>query len=152
MCLSLIIDAYKFVYDETSMVQNDTFVKDFLDTYVIFIDTHIRNVTIEAIKTLFLNLLQIGGNKFVNYLKRKNFNNWIKSFLGNEKKLNKSYVNTDIYPIVISEHCILSEKNNNNKKMLEEDSDLYEQQFLKSLYDNRPNTNLIQKLMEIFLQ
>ena len=134
------------------MVQNDTFVKDFLDTYVIFIDTHIRNVTIEAIKTLFLNLLQIGGNKFVNYLKRKNFNNWIKSFLGNEKKLNKSYVNTDIYPIVISEHCILSEKNNNNKKMLEEDSDLYEQQFLKSLYDNRPNTNLIQKLMEIFLQ
>ena len=134
------------------MVQNDTFVKDFLDTYVIFIDTHIRNVTIEAIKTLFLNLLQIGGNKFVNYLKRKNFNNWIKSFLVNEKKVNKSYVNTDIYPIVISEHCILSEKNNNNKKMLEEDSDLYEQQFLKSLYDNRPNTNLIQKLMEIFLQ
>ena len=134
------------------MIQNDTFVKDFLDTYVIFIDTHIRNVTIEAIKTLFLNLLQIGGNKFVNYLKRKNFNNWIKSFLGNEKKLNKSYVNTDIYPIVNSEHCILSEKNNNNKKMLEEDSDLYEQQFLKSLYDNRPNTNLIQKLMEIFLQ
>ena len=152
MCLSLIIDAYKFVYDETSMVQNDTFVKDFLDTYVIFIDTHIRNVTIEAIKTLFLNLLQIGGNKFVNYLKRKNFNNWIKSFLVNEKKVNKSYVNTDIYPIVISEHCILSEKNNNNKKMLEEDSDLYEQQFLKSLNDNRPNTNLIQKLMEIFLQ
>ena len=152
LCLSLIIDVYKFVYDETSMVQNDTFVKDFLDTYVIFIDTHIRNVTIEAIKTLFLNLLQIGGNKFVNYLKRKNFNNWIKSFLVNEKKVNKSYVNTDIYPIVISEHCILSEKNNNNKKMLEEDSDLYEQQFLKSLNDNRPNTNLIQKLMDIFLQ
>ena len=86
------------------------------------------------------------------YLKRKNFNNWIKSFLVNEKKVNKSYVNTDIYPIVISEHCILSEKNNNNKKMLEEDSDLYEQQFLKSLNDNRPNTNLIQKLMDIFLQ
>ena len=85
-------------------------------------------------------------------MKRKNFNNWIKSFLGNEKKVNKSYVNTDIYPIVISEHCILSEKNNNNKKMLEEDSDLYEQQFLKSLNDNRPNTNLIQKLMDIFLQ
>ena len=31
LCLSLIIVAYKYVYEETSMVQNNTFMKDFLD-------------------------------------------------------------------------------------------------------------------------
>ena len=68
-----------------------------------------------------------------------------------KKKIYKNIINTDVYPPLKSDHCILAEKNNNNKKMLEKDSDLYEQQFLKNLSDNRPNTNLISKLGNIFL-
>ena len=151
-CLSLIIEAYKYVYDETLANYNDSFVKDFLDTYVIYIDTHIRQISIEAIRLLFLNVLEIGGNRFINYLKKKNFENWLRSFIGNERKGYKNIINTDIYPILKSEHCILSVKNNNNKGLLEKDNDLYEQQFLKNLNDNNtPNANLIKKLISIFL-
>ena len=152
-CLSLIIDTYKYVYNETLANVNDSFVKDFLDTYIIYIDTHIRQISMEAIKYLFLHLLDTGGVKFVKYLEKKSFDKWLRTFYGNEKKVYKNIINTDIYPILKSEHCILSVKNNNNKELLEKDSDLYEQQFLKNLHDNNtPNTNLIKKLINIFFE
>ena len=152
-CLSLILDTYKYVYNETLMNVNDSFVKDFLDTYIIYIDTHIRQISMEAIKYLFLHLLEIGGDKFVKYLEKKSFDKWLRTFYGNEKKVYKNIINTDIYPILKSEHCILSVKNNNNKELLEKDSDLYEQQFLKNLHDNNtPNTNLIKKLINLFFE
>ena len=150
-CLSLIIDSYKYVYSETLSNVNDSFAKDFLDTYIIYIDTHIRQVSMEAIRYLFLNLLEVGGNRFIKYLEKKSFDKWLKTFYGNEKKVYKNIINTDIYPILKSEHCILSVKNNNNKELLEKDSDLTEQQFLKNLNENiTPNTNLIKRLMSMF--
>jgi hypothetical protein len=150
-CLSLIIDSYKYVYSETLSNVNDSFAKDFLDTYIIYIDTHIRQVSMEAIRYLFLNLLEVGGNRFIKYLEKKSFDKWLKTFYGNEKKVYKNIINTDIYPILKSEHCILSVKNNNNKELLEKDSDMTEQQFLKNLNENiTPNTNLIKRLMSMF--
>ena len=149
ICLSLILEAYKFVHEEISSNYNDSFDKDFMDTYIIYIDTHIRQISLEAIKHLFLNLLEIGGEKFIIYLKRKSFEKWIKSFIGNAKPYKG--INTDIFPILTSDHCILSEKNNNNLELLEQDSDLYAQQFLKNLGDANANTNLIRKLGNTFL-
>ena len=75
-----------------------------MNTYIIYIDTHIRQISLEAVRYLFLNLLDIGGDKFIIFLKRKNFEKWIKSFYGD----NKPYkgMNTDIFPILTSDHCI----------------------------------------------
>ena len=151
ICLNLLIETFRFVFEETSKDKNDTFAICFLDTYIVLIDANLSQVAIEAIRHLFLNMLDIGGYKFKEYLKRKKYDNWIRSFYVNEKKVPKTIINSDIFPVIISDHCILSEKNNNNKKMQEEDTDLYEQQFLKNLSDNRPNTTLIQKLGDIFL-
>ena len=149
ICLSLIIEAYKFVHEEILSDYNDSFDKDFMNTYIIYIDTHIRQISLEAVRYLFLNLLDIEGDKFIIFLKRKNFEKWIKSFYGD----NKPYkgMNTDIFPILKSDHCILSEKNNNNLELLEKDSDLYVQQFLKNLGDANSNTSLIKKLRNIFI-
>ena len=71
--------------------------------------------------------------------------------MGDERRTYKNIVNTDIYPVLKSDHCILSEKNNNNRKMQEEDSDLYEQQFLKNLSEVGNNGNLIRILSNNFL-
>ena len=151
ICLSLILDTFQFIYEEPGTNHSDSFVKDFMNTYIIYIDANIRQISLEPIRHLFLKLLEIGGGRFINYLKKKNFDNWVRSFYESEKKVYKNIINTSIYPILKSEHCILSEKNNNNKILLEKDSDIYEQQFLKNLNDNRPNTDLIRKLGNIFL-
>ena len=151
ICLNLLIETFQYVYKEISQDKNDLFPIYFLDTYIVFIDANITQVAIEAIRHLFINMIETGGLRFKEYLKRKKYDNWIRSFYVNEKKVTKTIINSDIFPVLKSDHCILSQKNNNNKKLLEEDTDLYEQQFLKNISDNRPNTNLIQKLGIIFL-
>ena len=151
ICLSIIVEAYQFIFEESETNNSDTILKDFMNTYIIYIDENIRQIALEPIRYLFIQMLEIGGKRFVSYLRKKNFDEWVRSFYGNEKKIYKNIINTDVYPPLKSDHCILAEKNNNNKKMLEKDSDLYEQQFLKNLSDNRPNTNLISKLGNIFL-
>jgi hypothetical protein len=151
ICLNILIETFQYVYKEISQDKNDLFPIYFLDTYIVFIDANITQVAIEAIRHLFISIIEIGGLRFKEYLKRKKYDNWIRSFYVNEKKVTKTIINSDIFPVLKSDHCILSEKNNNNKKLLEEDTDLYEQQFLKNISDNRPNTNLIQKLGIIFL-
>ena len=151
ICLNLLIETFRFVFEETSKDKNDTFAICFLDTYIVLIDANLSQVAIEAIRHLFLNMLDIGGYKFKEYLKRKKYDNWIRSFYVNEKKVPKTIINSDIFPVIKSDHCILSEKNNNNLELLEKDSDLYAQQFLKNLGDANANTNLIRKLGNTFL-
>ena len=150
ICLTLLIETFQYVYEEISQDKNDTFTICFLNTYIVFIDANITQIAIEAIRHLFISMLEIGGSRFKEYLKRKKYDYWVRSFYVSERKVTKTIINADIFPVIKSEHCILSEKNNNNKKLLKEDTDLYEQQFLKNLNDNRPNTNLIQKLGNIF--
>ena len=150
ICLTLLIETFQYVYEEISQDKNDTFTICFLNTYIVFIDANITQIAIEAIRHLFISMLEIGESRFKEYLKRKKYDNWVRSFYVSERKVTKTIINADIFPVIKSEHCILSEKNNNNKKLLKEDTDLYEQQFLKNLNDNRPNTNLIQKLGNIF--
>ena len=150
ICLTLLIETFQYVYEEISQDKNDTFTICFLNTYIVFIDANITQIAIEAIRHLFISMLEIGESRFKEYLKRKKYDNWVRSFYVSERKVTKTIINADIFPVIKSDHCILSEKNNNNKKLLKEDTDLYEQQFLKNLNDNRPNTNLIQKLGNIF--
>ena len=150
ICLNIIVDAFQFVYEKTESNYNDTFVKDFMNNYIIYIDANIRQISLDALNHLFIQMLEIGRERFINYLRKKKFENWIRSFIGREKKNNKNIINTDMYPMLKSEHCILSEKNNNNKEMMENDGDLYEQQFLKNLGDPRSNSNLISKLIYMF--
>ena len=44
-----------------------------MDTYIVLIDANLSQVAIEAIRHLFLNMLDIGGYKFKEYLKRKKY-------------------------------------------------------------------------------
>ena len=95
-----------------------------MNTYIVFIDANITQIAIEAIRHLFISMLEIGGSRFKEYLKRKKYDNWVRSFYISERKVTKTIINADIFPVIKSEHCILSEKNNNNKKLLKEDTDL----------------------------
>ena len=149
-CLDIIIKSFQYVYEETESNKADSFTIDFLDTYFIYIDANIRKISLEAVNHLFIKMLDI-GSRLRTHLRRKNFESWIRSFMGDERRTYKNIVNTDIYPVLKSDHCILSEKNNNNRKMQEEDSDLYEQQFLKNLSEVGNNGNLIRILSNIFL-
>ena len=149
-CLDIIIKSFQYVYEETESNKADSFTIDFLDTYFIYIDANIRKISLEAVNHLFIKMLEI-GSRLRTHLRRKNFESWIRSFMGDERRTYKNIVNTDIYPVLKSDHCILSEKNNNNRKMQEEDSDLYEQQFLKNLSEVGNNGNLIRILSNNFL-
>ena len=83
------------------------------------------------------------------YLRGKRFTEWISTFYG-EKRVFKDIFNTDLYPIIKSDHCILSEKNNNNKIIIMEDNDLYQQQFVKNLKDLNANSILVKQLSKHF--
>ena len=149
LCLSLIIEGYKYIYDETKFNQNDTFVYCLMNNYIMYIASNIRDISMDATGNLLLKMIEIGGDKFLIYLRGKRFTEWISTFYG-EKRVFKDIFNTDLYPIIKSDHCILSEKNNNNKIIIMEDNDLYQQQFVKNLKDLNANSILVKQLSKHF--
>ena len=152
-CLEVLVNAFNVVYKKTILNSNDSFIYEFMNTLIIYIDNNIRQVCLEGINYLLMNIISKGGNRFINYLTKKNFQKWVESFYGNRNIYYKNVINENVYPIIHSQHSILADKlykNIKDKKELDEESDRYDQQFINKLKDCNLNKPLIEFLGQYF--
>jgi hypothetical protein len=150
--LEIIYNAFCVVYKKTSNNSNDTFIYEFLDTLIIYIDAKIREINLETINILLMKIIEIDLNRFINYLNKKNFQRWVDSFYETRNN-NKKIINENMYPTIHSPHSILTDKtykNNKDKKLLNEESDIYDQHFVNKIRDNSVNRNLIEFFAHYF--
>ena len=149
-CLEIIIKAFEEIYNNAN--KNDSFAYEFMNTIIIYIDNNIRKVSLELVNHIFLQILNTGGMKYINYLIRKSFHKWVMSFYGNGNNY-INIINNDIYPKLHSRHSIIIDKlykNKNNKKGLNEESDMLDQNFYNKLNNNKMNIKLIENLRQYF--
>ena len=152
--LEIIYNAFCVVYKKTLNNSNDTFIYEFLDTLIVYIDAKIREINLESINLLLRKIIEKDLNRFINYLNKKNFQRWVDSFYGTRNKdFNKKIINENMYPTIHSQHSILTDKkykNNKDKKLLNEESDIYDQQFFNKIKDNSVNRELIEFFSHYF--
>ena len=154
-CLEIIVVAFNNIYKKSASNNNvyDSFIFEYIDTLIIYITDRIREFDLEYINDLLMYIMKKGGNKYISYLKKKNIHKWVNSFYGNGIKENlKDIVNPNTYPVIHSQHCILIDKNidNKKKKLLNEESDLYTHHFINKLKDNTNNRKLIEFFGQFF--
>ena len=135
----------------------DPFIFEFINTLVIYIDANIRQISLDGINHIFLQILNKGGNKFIHYLKKKSFEKWVESFFGNKipsKSYMKNIINENLYPTIHSQHSILVENFRNNNKEFEmfDENDISDQHFYNKLKDVNVNKSLIEKLGQYFIE
>ena len=152
-CIGVLLNAFNVIYKKSIINSNDSFIYEFMNTLIIYIDNNIRKIYLDNVNTLLMNIITKGGNKFINYLKKKNFQKWVASFYGNRNLNYKNVINENVYPIIHSQHSILSDKLYKNiidKKELNEENDIYDQHFLNKLNDCNLNKSLIEFLSQFF--
>ena len=153
-CIDIIFNAFCSIYKKTAINSNDTFIYEFMNTLIIYIDSKIREINLEGINYLLMKIIEKGGNRFINYLNKKNFHRWVESFYGNRNKdYIKNIINESMYPKIHCQHSILTDKaykNNKDKNLLNEETDIYDQQLLNKLRDNNVNRTLIEFLTKHF--
>ena len=153
-CLELIIYAFNIVYKKNS--PNDSFIYEFINTLVNYIEDNIRQFSLESINYLFSQLvLGKGQNKLISYLKRKSFEKWVESFFNRNHGLEiaKKIVNKSQFPPLQSQHSILIDKtfkDTQNEIGTNKESDIYDQQFLSKLHDTGTARNFIEQLVQCF--
>ena len=152
-CIGVLFNAFTVIYKKSITNSNDSFIYEFMNTLIIYIDKNIRKIYLDNVNTLLMNIITKGGNKFINYLKKKNFQKWVASFYGNRNLNYKNVINENVYPIIHSQHSILSDKLYKNiidKKELNEENDIYDQHFINKLNDCNLNKSLIEFLSQFF--
>jgi len=154
-CLDLIIYAFNIVYKKSA--PNDSFIYEFINTLANYIENNIRQIYIESITYLFLELISgKGQNKFISYLKRNNFDKWVESFYGKRNQdYAKNIINKKTFPPMKSGHSIITDKTFKDGQYeigANKESDLFDQQFFTKLQHSiENNRNFIQKLGQYFL-
>ena len=151
--IDIILNAFSVIYKKNISNPNHTFLYEFMNTLIIYIDENIREIGLEGLNYLLVEIINRGENKFINYLKKKNFEKWINSFYGNRVSKNymRSIINENIFPTLHSHHSIIIDKLYKEKKENIEENDMYDQHFFNRLKDVNINKNLIEKLNKIFL-
>jgi hypothetical protein len=146
-CLDIILNAFNVLYIENN--NNDSFIFEFINSLIIYIDKNIRKIALEDVNNLFLQIISKGGMHYINYLKKKSYHKWVRSFFGNNNYKNINIINEGIYPTLKSQHSILTDKtcedkNNKKKGLFEEgESDMQDQHFYHKLNNVEVNRNLI---------
>jgi ubiquitin C-terminal hydrolase len=154
-CYELILNSYNVVFKKTSNT-NDSFIYEFMNTLIVYIDINIRQINLSSVIAIFEEIFKKGGNKFLIYLNKKSFAKWVQSFYGNRNNQDyyKNIVNENMYPIIHSQHSIIIDKkykSSKDKKGLNEESDAYDQHFYNNkLKDNSGNVKLIEFLGHYF--
>ena len=123
-----------------------------MNSIITYIDKNIRKMSLEAINHLLIQIISIGGQRFINYLKKKNYEKWIESFFGNNKEID-NFINESVFPTLHSEHSILTYKEykiTNDINKLNEETDMNDQHFYSKLNNVQMNQNLIKELHQIF--
>ena len=151
-CISLILSAFNIIYRNNP---NDTFIYEFMNTLIVYIDKNIRQINLESVNYILHQIIEIGEHRFIHYLSKKSFNKWLSSFYGNRnnKDYYKNIINESLYPIIHSKHSILIDKtykDNKDKKGLDEESDMMDQNFYSKLKEINANKPLIEYLVHIF--
>ncbi len=149
-CLDIILKAYNLIFRHSN--QNDSFIFEFMNSIITYIDKNIRKMSLEAINHLLIQIISIGGQRFINYLKKKNYEKWIESFFGNNKEID-NFINESVFPTLHSEHSILTYKEykiTNDINKLNEETDMNDQHFYSKLNNVQMNQNLIKELHQIF--
>ena len=155
--IDIILDAFNVVLKKNTNTI-DPFIFEFINTLVIYIDANIRQISLDGINHIFLQILNKGGNKFIHYLKKKSFEKWVGSFYVNRvpsKSYMKNIINENLYPTIHSQHSILVENfRNNNKEIFEmfDENDISDQHFFNKLKDVNSNKTLIEKLGQYFME
>jgi hypothetical protein len=150
-CLFLILNSFDALLDYSSKENNFSIIFEYINTLVIYIDNNIRKVQLEAVNWQFIEILKKSPERFLNYLKKKNFSKWISSFYGCGFDV-KNIINESIFPPLRSSHSILIDctyKNSPDKKGFDE-NDMSDQCFLNKLHDVEKNKSLIEKLKPNF--
>ena len=150
-CLFLILNSFDALLDYSSKENNFSIIYEYINTLVIYIDNNIRKVQLEAINWQFIEILKKSPERFLNYLKKKNFSKWISSFYGCGFDV-KNIINESIFPPLRSSHSILIDctyKNSPDKKGFDE-NDMSDQCFLNKLHDVEKNKNFIKSLQPNF--
>jgi hypothetical protein len=153
-CLQIIMNSFETVYNNST--PSDTFCYEFMDSLIIFIDKNIRQYNLENINALLMQMINGIGEKFINYLKKKSFGKWLRTFYGNVqmKDLIKNFVNESLYPTLKSNHSILVDTlYNKEKKQLNEEydtSDQCDQQFSQKLNNLESNIKLLRYFEQYF--
>lgn len=134
---------------------NDSFIYEFINTLINYIEENIRQFSIESITYLFLQLiLGKGQNKLISYLKKKSFEKWVDSFYRNHGyEIAKKIVNKSQFPPLKAQHSILIDKtfkDAQNEIGANKEHDLYDQQFLSKLHDTGNVRNFIEQLGHYF--
>ena len=149
-CLDIILKAYNLIFNHFN--PNDLFIFEFMNSIITYIDKNIRKMSLEAINHLLLQIINIGGQRFIAYLKKKNFEKWIMSFYGNNKAI-ENFVNESVFPTLHSGHSILTDKEyniTNDINRLNEETDMNDQHFYTKLNNVQVNQNLIKDLRQLF--
>ena len=151
-CLNLILKTFNIIYNKNP---NDTFIYEFMNTLIVYIDKNIRQINIENVSIILQHIIENCDHRFINYLNKKSFNKWIASFYGtrSNKDYYKNLINESLYPTIHSQHSILIDKickDNKDKKGLNEESDMLDQHFYNKLKDVNGNKSLIEYLSHIF--
>ena len=152
-CINLILFSFDLIYENNNK-SNDSFIYEFINTLIIYIDNNINQINLDGVNALFLEIFKKDEQKFFTYLKKKSYDKWVLSFFGNggRQEIIKKIMNENIFPVLHSQHSILVDKTNNLfKKELFDKNDIYEQHFLNRLKDDKSNRNLIEQLGHIFI-
>ena len=152
-CLEIIVNSFNIIYKESN--NTDSFMYEFMNSIIIYIDKNIRKISLEAVNILFHQIIITGGNSFINYLKKKSFHKWVRSFYGSGNNY-IDIINEGIYPILHSQHSILTDKlyyDKNSKKngLIEEgEADMHDQHFYHKLSNPEANKSIIEQLNHYF--
>ena len=150
-CQQIIMNSFVVAYNNSN--STDTFSYEFMDSLIIFIDKNIRQINLESVNAILINMINAVGQKFLSYLNRKSFGKWLHSFYGNgqpSKEYMKNIINENLYPPLHSNHSILINSIYKKKKQLNEESDMYDQQFYQRLNNLEANIKLLRYFEQFF--
>ncbi len=147
--LELLFENKKYIYDENSILYL------FLNTLITFIANYLKKINLENVNNIFYKLIEINGEKFIDYLRRKKFNQYVFMLYknSNSQEIFNSVFNDINLPLLKCNHSILNEKLIDDEKMNQNDDNDNEidQRFYEKIYDSKSNEKLKNDLINLFL-
>ena len=137
-----ILENKEYIFSENSIIYL------FLNTLATFIGEHLKKLNIEAVNNIFCKLINTNSEIFMDYLRRKNFHQWICFFdkYMTKDDFNEIFNDTNL-PTLKSSHNILKEKIYQND---DDSNNEIEQRFYEKLNDSKSNIKLRNSLFHYF--
>ena len=156
----IIYKSIEIIYKISKNLSNEnSFIFEFLNTWINYIQKNIRNISLDNLNNIFYKIINLNPQKFVDYMKRKNLDKWLYSFIKNENDRFELIFNERNLPTIHTKHTILSEKTkysdeniDNLKKPQNDEIDFYDQQFYNKVHDLKSNHHLLGELWKALIE